>query len=290
MSNDDGWRCGFGGRRKSNGNCELVAPDDGLPVQGVGEWTPEKHDFLQRYIDATYAARRHFLPAGTKAGAAYIDLFAGPGRVRVEGRRETHDGSPLIALGHTKAAFSRVVLCDLDPENVATLRARTAAHAHRTSIIEGDCNERIADVLAHVPPWGLNLAFVDPFAPSVLRWPTFARLASFKRMDMLVNFPTGFIKRNFHTAPFRARIDAMLGDDSWRGDVTAASDSHLLVERLRDRLATLGYGRDKTRSLPITNRSNVVMFHLVLFSKHGLADEIWNSVAKTTATGQRGLF
>lgn len=267
-----------------------MAPDDRLPVQGVGEWTPEKHDFLRRYIDATYAARRHFLPAGEKAGAAYIDLFAGPGRVRVVGRRESHDGSPLIALAHAKAAFSRVVLCDLDPENIATLQARTAAHAQRTTIVEGDCNDHIAEVLAQVPPRGLNFAFVDPFAPSVLRWTTFARLASFERMDMLVNFPTGFIKRNFHTEAFRARIDAMLGDDAWRGDVTAASDSHLLIERLRDRLTTLGYGRDKTRSLPITNSSNVVMFHLVLFSKHGLADKIWNSVAKTSATGQRGLF
>lgn len=285
---DDGWRCGFGGKRKDNGNCEVVDPDDGLPVQGVREWGADKHDRLRRYIDATWAARSHFLPAG-RGGAAYIDLFAGPGRVRERGQKESHDGSPLIALGHTRAPFSRVVLCDLDPENIATLKARTAAHAERTTLIAGDSNERIDEVVSAIPRRGLNVAFIDPFAPSVLRWATFARLADFDRMDMIVNFPTGFIKRNFHTERFRERIDAMLGDDAWRREVTDASDCHQLIEQLRGRLATVGYGRDQTRSLPITNTSNVVMFHLVFFSKHDLGDKIWNSIAKTTPSGQRGF-
>jgi len=286
---DDGWRCGFGGKRKDNGNCEIVDPGDGLPVQGVGEWTPEKHDWLRRFIDATYAARARFLPQGPKAGAAYIDLFAGPGRVRVEGHRESHDGSPLIALAQERAPFSRVILCDLDVENIAALEARTAKHEARTTLIHGDCNEQISNILAHVPKRGLNLAFIDPFAPSVLRWGTFARLAAFERMDMIVNFPTGFIKRNFHTDTFKGRIDAMLGDDAWRSQVTDAGDCHQLIEQLRNRLAGVGYGHDKTRALPLTNGSNVVMFHLVFFSKNDLGDKIWNSVARTTPSGQRGF-
>lgn len=286
---DDGWRCGFGGKRKDNGNCEVVDPDDKLPVQGVGEWTPEKHDWLRRFIDATHGARGYFLPAGQRAGATYIDLFAGPGRVRVKGHRESHAGSPLIALAQERAPFSRVVLCDMDVENVAALRARTAEHAHRTTIIQGDCNERIDEILGHVPRRGLNLAFVDPFAPSVLRWATFAKLATFERMDMVVNFPTYGFKRNFQFDSFKDRIDAMLGDDAWRSEVTDASDCHQLIEHLRTRLSTLGYDVNKSRSLEIKNSHNATMFHLVLFSKHRLANKIWNSVAKIAPSGQRGF-
>jgi len=289
MSEDE-WRCRFAGKRKTNGNCEK-SEADGFPAQGVGDWTPEKHDWLQRFIESTRAVRSSYVPVGPKKeGAAYIDLFAGPGRVRVENERAAHDGSPLIALAHHAAPFSHVVLCDLDDENVAALRARTAAHAARTTIVHGDCNERIDDIVARVPRYGLNLAFVDPFGPKALRWNTLAKLGAFDRMDLLVNFPTGFIKRNFHTLAFREHVTAILGDEQWRSEVTSASDVPKLIELLRARLALLGYRPDRSRSIPITNGSNVVMFYLVFFSKHALGEKIWKSLARTMPSGQKDLF
>jgi len=287
MSEDE-WRCGFGGGRKPNGNCEIPDPSDGLAIQGVGEWSREKHARLEGFVEATWAARARYVPAGQhKGGAAFIDLFAGPGRVRVRGTKESLDASPLIALGHTRAPFSRVVACDIDEENIRALHART--DPKRTTIISGDCNERIGDVIAAIPRHGLNLAFVDPFAPRVLQWSTLAALGAFERMDILVNVPTGFMKRNLHTEAFRLRLDAMLGDQEWRHAVKGADDVPKLIEQLRVRLTRLGYLSDRSRSVTIVNSSNTVMFYLAFFSKHGLGDRIWKSIARRASTGQTGF-
>lgn len=85
--------------RKENGNCTTLGPD-GLPVQCVGSWTRDKHEYLRRYIDATANARAKYVGRG---GAAFLDLFAGPGCARVRTSRLVVDGSPLIALKHEKS-------------------------------------------------------------------------------------------------------------------------------------------------------------------------------------------
>ena len=116
-------RCRFGGQTKENGNCTIPAPDDGLPVQCVGPWSKRKHDILRRYLSASGGPRRGYLPPAP-GGAAFVDLFAGPGRARVRTTGELDDGSPLIALKQP-LGFTRLVLCELDPENADALRRRT---------------------------------------------------------------------------------------------------------------------------------------------------------------------
>ena len=66
-----------------------VDPADGLPVLEVGPWSAEKHDYLRRYITATRAARARYLPPLGRGGAAFIDLFAGPGRARIREHKGT---------------------------------------------------------------------------------------------------------------------------------------------------------------------------------------------------------
>jgi len=48
--------CPHGGPTKKNGNC-MVPAEDGLPVQCVGPWAKDKHDYLRRYIEATKGPR-----------------------------------------------------------------------------------------------------------------------------------------------------------------------------------------------------------------------------------------
>jgi len=171
---------------QKNGNCPRCR-EDGLPVQCVGPWAREKHDYLTRTIEATWAVRAKFVRASprypTPGGAAYIDLFAGPGRAKIDTSGEVIDGSPLIAAKHEKARFSKVILCELDPDNVAALRVRMAPFGGRVSIIEGDCTKTLDQAMSEVPPHGLNFALVDPFGPKGLRWDVFERLGAFKRMD-----------------------------------------------------------------------------------------------------------
>jgi three-Cys-motif partner protein len=282
--------CKYGGRKLSNENCENPDPVDGQANQSVGNWSRRKHARLTEYLEATREVRRAYIPPKGSGGAAFIDLFAGPGRVRVRDSRETEEGSALIALHHSAAPFTHVIMCDLEPSNIAALRARTA-HDPRAHVIEGDCNERIDDIVALVPRNGLNLAFFDPFGATVFHWRTIQRLASVRRMDLLIHFPTGTIKRNIFnpTQPdFDAVITRMLGTDSWRERVRGADDAHLLIDVLREQLVTLGYAGDRVRTLSISTQDNLKLYHLVFASKSDAGTRIWESISRHDGA-QRGF-
>ncbi len=281
--------CEYQDHRLDNGNCPNKRGPDGLPLQCVGIWAKDKHSYLGRYIAATKGVRAHYLPPQGIGGAAYIDLFAGPGQALVRETGEIIDGSPLIALGHSDAPFSRLVYCDIAKDNTTALLARTSYGVDRVRILVGDCNVMCDEILRHVPPSGLNIALVDPFAPSGLRWRTLERLGSIERMDFIIHFPTGPIKRNFSTPGFDKTIDEILGFTSWRTAVKSSRDVAKLIGIMQDRLATIGYAREQVRSFPIRNSQGVVMYHLMFAAKHPLGNKIWDSIGRNEPGGQISL-
>ncbi len=284
-------KCRFGGETKANGNCTLPAPDDGLPVQCVGTWSREKHDILRRYLSASGGPRRRYLPPAP-GGAAFIDIFAGPGRARSRKTGGLEDGSPLLALKQP-VGFTRLVLCEIDVENIEALRRRVAGAQVPVSIVEGDCNDRIADVAATIPEWGLNVALVDPYNLEGLCFETIATLARFKRMDLVVFFPVAEIKRNLerNRATYTTLLDRALGTDEWQPIVKRKGDVLQLVEVFRRQLQRrFAYTTARARTTPIKNDKNVPLYHLVFASKHPLGDKIWESITKRTAAGQGALF
>jgi three-Cys-motif partner protein len=269
-----------------DGNCTVANDPDGLPAQCVGAWATDKHDLLRRYVEATAEARAiydgtrpprgDFRPGGT----GYIELFAGPGRARI---RETHkfiDGSPLVALkaAAAKKAFTDVVLCDLSHANAVALMQRTASFGAK--VIEGDCNKCIDEVVRYIPLYGYNFALVDPFAASVLKFATIERLAALKRMDLVIHFPTGSMKRNW-LCDYEELVG--LPASKWNVDLVRASDITKLIPVLRRQLVALGYADDEiyTNTPAIKNSSNTVLYHLVFASKHSLGKKIWNSITDT---------
>lgn len=287
MSDESEWLCRFGGRRKTNGNLENPA-EDGLPSQGVGAWTATKHDRIRLYIEATRAVRAKYLPPHGTGGAAFVDLFAGPGRARVRDQPATVPGSALIAVEHAQAPFSHVILCDVLPENVAALRARTRADANRVTLVEGDCNTEIDRIVSLVPPHGLHIALIDPFSPSTFKWSTIAKLAAVKRMDLLIHFPTGPTKRNFLHHGFHETIDEMVGTPSWRSRVHAAENVPKLIDVLREQLVALGYEGERVNTLPVHTEKNLLLYHLVFASKDERGTAIWKSITKHDGP-QRGF-
>lgn len=280
--------CKYGGRVKENGNCQKL-DDDGFAVQSVGPWVNDKHDLLKRYLEATHAVRRQFL-GPHKGGAAFIDLFAGPGHVRVRNTAQVQPGSALIAQLHERAPFSKLLLCDIDEENVAALAGRTVSDS-RVTVLKGDCNLRIDDLRQRIPRDGLNIALIDPFGAKPLKWATVEKLALFKRMDLLLHFPTNAIKRNFlneSVTDFNDVIDELVGTPDWRKGVRTHGEIVTLIDLLRQRLVPLGYDSDRVRSAPITNTSGGVLYHLMFASKDRRGTEIWKSLVRNTRT-QRGF-
>lgn len=252
-------------------------------MQVIGEWAEErKHTVLRNYIEATQKVRRKYLPPLGVGGAAYLDLFAGPGRARVHSTGAIVDGSPLIAVKHTAAPFSQLVFCDLDSANVAALRKRTNGD-ERVLIIEGDCNIEIDRIVAEVPRYGLNLAFIDPYGLGALHFATIEKLArSSDRMDLLIHYPTGAMKRNIGRARTQAVTKARMAK-AIGGGVKAERPRDVAreIETLRKNLEKLGYTGKKLRSIPVENSKGVVMYHLVYVSKHPLGDVIWDSIRRS---------
>ncbi len=268
--------------RPANFNCLDADPADGLVVQCVGEWEREKHDPLERYIEASAGPRSKFLrprPGVVSGGAAFIDLYAGPGRARVRSSGSIVDGSPLIALKHGKAPFTKVILCDIDPVNADALRRRVAPYGPRAVVIEGDCHANIDRIVAEIPRAGLNIALVDPFSLGQHDFDTIARLARIDRMDMLIHFPTMDAKRNWGQGS-ELRLTKALGTDAWRGKVRRPREVTRAIDTLRERLKEFGYTGNNVRSVEVTNSTGGVLYHLVYVSKHELGDKIWDSIAK----------
>src|SRR4051794_22657722 len=100
--------------------------EDGLRREIVGPWGPDKHHFLQYYVDASRAAR---ITLGGEP--CFLDLFCGPGQVRVREEKAGMPGGAIAAL-HTSllahrgqsAPFKRVMIGDLLAENVAACSTR----------------------------------------------------------------------------------------------------------------------------------------------------------------------
>ncbi len=275
-------------RNRTTGNCTL-AREGNLPVQCVGEWAKEKHDFIRRYIAATGGPRKKYASKGT-GGLCYVDLFAGPGRAYIPKTKEFIDGSPLIAAAAPIERYTSLVLCDLVDENIEALRMRMAGTTG-IHFVPGDCNEMIEAVTTHIPKHALSLAVVDPFGASALDFATVRRLAQFDRMDLIVHFPTMGMKRNFAKPDYDKKIDRFLGTTLWRADVREPEHVVKLIPYMKRQLVQLGYTEDdEVREIEVKNDQRGVLYHLFFASKSPLGNRIWKSITKTTATGQREMF
>jgi three-Cys-motif partner protein len=282
-------KCKAGGPKLDNGNCTNPGPD-GLPVQCVGVWATDKHHYLRQYISATRAVRAKYLEPQGHGGAAFIDIFAGPGKVRVRDTGEIRDGSPLIALQHRDAPFSKLIFCDHEADNVNALGVRTASDAARVKIIQGDSNTRIDEVVSEIPEYGLNIALVDPYALSALKFTTLEALAKFVRMDLIVHFPTADIKRNLEqNENTKQWLTEALGTPWWAEGIASTTDVGHLIEVFKRQLATLGYKSTEVRSEPIKNNKKLTLYYLVYASKNERGDAIWQSITKNKPSGQQGM-
>ena len=218
----------------------------------------------------------------------YIELYAGPGSARVRETGQFIDGSPLVALkaAANKNPFTKVVLCDLAEANASALQKRTALYGAK--VINGDCNKSINEIVRQIPEHGYNFALVDPYAPSALKFATIERLAKVKRMDLMIHFPTGPMKRNWRVS--LADYEEMLGlpRQEWGVDIAGeyvvrAADITRLIPVLRRQLVAFGYKDDEVHinTPAIRNSSNTILYHLVFASKDPLGHKIWKSITDT---------
>lgn len=264
--------------------------DDGLYAgDGVGSWSEDKYALVGLY-DRLFSS-------GMKKkweSRVYVDLYAGPGLLKVRDRSKFLWGSPMLALG-LKDPFDKYIFCEENPEAVSALRKRVRTHFPNAKVafVQGNCNERIEAVCALVPKATaanrvLCFCFVDPYDLSI-KFSTVRRIASFFADFLFLLALHMDANRNqaYYLNPEVTKIDDFLGNIDWRARWKALSEPkrfpRFLAELYAEQMQSLNYLPVKFESMKQVRSDvkNLPLYHLALFSRHRLAlDKYWPEVLK----------
>lgn len=273
----------------------LEAVDDDLDFRESGDYAKDKLTILDGYINRFTTAMKD----KEWRSLNYIDLQAGPGKNRFSPSADIMLGSPLLALS-TRFCFDKLFFVEINPQAFYALQARVAAsdQGDRVTLFDGDCNIAVDKIVADIKQmdkqflegkWPcLNLAFLDPEGLEV-EWKTVEKLASLKRMDLIINFSTSGITRYAGQAVEHKGdqiIDKFFGTQEWRPiyERYRHRDNSVIRRELIDfylsRLTDKGYVNTDRQELEFKNRRNVQIYTMIFASKHELGIRFWNSAVQ----------
>lgn len=273
----------------------LLWKPDGLEVNHSGPWAAEKYALLQNYIDIFSTGMLN-----KWSERVYIDLYSGPGCTQVRDSGEWLMGSPLLAMS-VRDPFDKYIFCERDSQCLAALKARKDSSFSRlnVSFVEGDCNQRITDILRLVPPHSrshsvLTFCFVDPFSLD-LHFDTIKTLAA-RFVDFLVLLALDMdARRNLrnYLRPSNHKIDLFLGSNDWRSrwklfSSTDNSFQRFLANEFERQMLLLGYKRySKGNTKHISTRDETLpLYHLAFFSRHQRGYQFWEESLKYSSPQQ----
>ncbi|MEA2699916.1 MAG: hypothetical protein QOI66_4187 [Myxococcales bacterium] len=267
-------------------------PGDGLIVSEVGPWATEKHDRLRKYIQASHGARAKFLPPKGTGGASYIELYSGPGRSLITDTDKIIDGSALVAFKAGRESgypFSEMHLSDLEAQNSSALAQRIKALGGSATGYVGDANVVVHQVMNAINPYGLHLAFLDPFNLE-LPFSIIERMLRVKRMDMIIHVSLQDLQRNLDKF---SRVGGTLDifAPGWRDAVDVKQSIAALRAALIDYWlgAIRSLGTHPATGIPlIVGEQNQRLYWLVFLSSNPLGHKLWNDVQNLR--GQGSLF
>ena len=269
---------------------------DGLPRQIVGEWVLHKHALLRRYVDISGVGVRKRWLANGKAGATFTDLLAGPGRVRT---RETHqvlDGSALVAWRQSvesKAPFTQMFVADADPVLCDAAARRLIAAGAPVHVETGLASATVDRVLPLLDPFALHFAFLDPFNLAALPFDVISKLATLKRMDILIHVSAQDINRNLRRYIKNPSSPLDVFAPGWRDHAdTGRPDFYVrarIVEHWRGLLKAAGMDTAEAAEL-VSGPNNQPLYWLAFAARHPRALEFWEKIRALEPDPQQGLL
>ncbi|MCK9595008.1 MAG: three-Cys-motif partner protein TcmP [Candidatus Omnitrophica bacterium] len=297
-------KCKKNGCKDKNDNCPILGTDE-LVVQCVGPWVEDKYFFLVSYLNASCKARKKF---ADKGNAIFIDLFSGPGKCVIKKENKEIDSGGIRALKRDEAPFNELFYFDINADNVDALKKRIGNKTF-FHVRHGDANVLTKQLVSELlkKHWRYHFAFIDPFGPDGLKFTTLKELAKLDRMDMLIHFPIGAIKRNLSTwvKGTDTILDEFLGTTEWRKKIKGQENNvfNVLLNIFKDQLKSIGYPENGLKlfppknniyaglpTVPVKNTKEVDLYVLILASKNALAQKIWNSIIKNDPSGQKTFF
>jgi len=267
----------------------LVVASDGELALKTGPWSVDKHDYIPRLAD--------IFSTGMKNRSHYrclVDLFAGPGRCVIEGTTKELPGSPLQVID-IRDRFTHYLFNDINPDCIAALRRRVGLLdlPLEPQYFAQDCNRVVSEVRAALPAasQSLELAVIDAWGWE-MNFDALASLTVGRRMDIIVTFPIGFIKRNWNRQ--LDQLDRFLGGGGYKEAFLDAMQqdprkaSRILLDYYEGRLKDIGY-KYPNDYVWIVNTRQVKLYHLVFASKHTCGNDFWVKITSRSPQGQYRL-
>jgi three-Cys-motif partner protein len=268
---------------------EIIAEYDRLTCPEVGAWAEDKYKMVGLYDRLFSTGMKNKWPT-----RVYIDLYSGPGFVRVRGTGRILTGSPLLALG-VPDPFDKYIFCESDPELLGALQSRVGKYSPTAdaTFICGDCNQRIEEICANIPAHSpgrgaLTFCFVDPFDISI-KFSTVRRLSAYF-IDFLILLAL-HVDANRNVDHYfdsgNSKVDEFLDLPGWRDRWKIAESQggrfpRFLAEEYSGQMERLAYLRqpwDRMKEVRSDER-NLPLYRLALFSRHPLAYQYWDEVLK----------
>lgn len=248
---------------------------------GVGTWVVRiKHTKLCQYIDSAYGAARKW-----PGGWVYIDLFCGPGRIRMVGESNTRPGGAVAAWRQSQISgtpFSKVLIGDLNEKKLADCERRLQLVGAPVKAFNLAAVDSVKAMVREVPRGALCLAYVDPYKIGALAFDIFRILAEHD-VDIVVNFFTSDLRRNVDTA--RDELNP-----GWRmrlaGQMNKSSLAAAWFEDWQQQVKGLGFRMAKSMQT-VENSKNSELYRLVFFAKNDFPLGLWED---NTANPTGDLF
>ncbi|MDE0357017.1 MAG: three-Cys-motif partner protein TcmP [Gammaproteobacteria bacterium] len=260
--------------------------DDGLYLPTVKEHSLRKIRLHDYYLTLFCRAMKNSWPQ-----RAYLGLYSGAGRARVAETGEIVDTTALSAVKVTDP-FTKYIFVDNDHDCINALEARVHAFGgdYDVSFIEKDVSDAVPEIIKAMPTYSsrrglLSFCFVDPFSAD-LDFEVFRTLGKFK-MDFLVLLMLGRDVRTNFRRYFEnendTRIARLIDDDNWRTDWIVGGYRRgqlvrFMLEKFDQAMTNIGYRRARpgdAHPIRLLEKKNVLLYYLVLYSKHALGQEFW---------------
>ena len=265
---------------------DLILGSDGKFARVIGPWAREKLHYIQRYCDTFNTAMKDKWGKRT-----YIDLFCGPGLCADEVTGEEFDGSPLIALKCGKP-FTHYFFNDKDKRAINALRARAVSlSTNNINYFSEDCNDVIEHLLEQLPESSLDFCFIDPTNWQI-KFDSIRKLTKGRRMDIVITFHTGEMKRCAHQPP--DELNDFFDGADWQVKYKEViqkgkrEGSPTLLNHYKQKLKSIGYkGFDSNILVKTTTGKH--LYYLLYASKDPKGAKLWHNICQTTSIGQRRL-
>ncbi len=269
---------------------ELVRGSDGLPVLEVADHAKEKEFAIERIVGIFNAGMQR-----KWSRRYYIDLFAGPGVCHIRGTTTEIDGSPMLA-AKSKAKFTDYFLADKNSETLDALEQRITKLAlpdqTRVHYYNDDADAVVEKILGDLPPAesSLGLAVLDPWGWD-FSFDAIANLSHERRLDLVVNFPIGYIKRNWEKE--LPQLDRFMNgagykrrfQDAMRRQSPGERPARVLLDSYSDELKNIGYSSIRD-NVVVDNSRHLTLYCLIFASKHERGVDFWDKVTNRQQSGQ----